>query len=143
MPDDFLICYPEFCPVKRSSALRGRNRTRNNRTDGAPRRTAPAQVTLSGGRFVSTTSDTGGYASENPLDIVLSGGARQMVPSTEGYVLKKGSAGPPRRTAFPFLIGAFWLSVGGRSQLRFTWNVKLLDEVRQLAVSKHASLACG
>ena len=143
MPDDFLIWYSEFCPVKRSSALRGRNRTRNNRTDGAPRRTAPAQVTLSGGRFISTISDTGGYASKNPLDIVLSGPASQMVASTEGEILKKGSAGPPRRTVLPFLIGAFWLSVGVRTQLRFTRNVKLLDEVRQLPVSEHASLACG
>ena len=58
----------------------------------------------------------------------------------KGTILKKGSAGPSRRTALPFLIGAFWLSVGVRSQLRFTRNGKLLDEVRQLSVSEHAAL---
>jgi len=61
----------------------------NNRTDGVPRRTAPAQAALSRGRFISTNSDTGGYASKKPLDIVVSGPVRQMIASTEVQILEK------------------------------------------------------
>lgn len=66
--------YHEFRPVKRSSALRGRNRTRNNRTDGAPKRArAPGsaldreplccqQANHRGDRFGHRS-----HASENPF----------------------------------------------------------------------------
>jgi len=57
-----------FCLVKRSSALRGRNRTRNNRIDGSPKRTSPCAARLLRGRFYFVTVHRGHVLDPGAVD---------------------------------------------------------------------------
>ncbi len=56
--------YHEFHPVKRSSALRGRNRMRSSRIDGAPRRAGLPDRLSTGSRFVVSSRTTAVTASD-------------------------------------------------------------------------------
>jgi hypothetical protein len=68
-----LLC--SYCPVKRSSALRGRNRTRNNRTDGAPRRKQPLCRTPCLGLLIFLSDHRFGHRSDAPENPGVPGAA--------------------------------------------------------------------
>src|SRR5262249_41505214 len=76
-------------PVKRSPALRGRNRTRNNRADGAPKRAKPRDDPGRPGAALLTSLRTPELCLENP------GVRGQSPPSGRGGSRRADSSGHP------------------------------------------------